>query len=75
MLTLRLIKRDGSMQEILLQSIDDTPVIFDKVIDLPPTELAEISIESNGKATRLGDHDARMAALLVRNLTITAGSL
>jgi hypothetical protein len=73
-LTLRIIKLDGSSKVILLQSMDDTPVIFDKVIDIPPSELAEISIETNGKASHLGEQDARMAAWIILNLTITAVS-
>lgn len=70
-LTLRVIKQDGTTQKILLQSKGDAQIVFDKVIDLPPIELAEVSIETDGKATPLGERDPRMAAWIVRNLTIT----
>ncbi len=70
-LTLRIFKRDGLSQGILLQSKGDAPSVFDKVIDFPPTELAELSIETDGKATPLGERDTRIAAWIVRNVTIT----
>lgn len=70
-LTLRIIRRDGSSQEILLQSKGDAPAMFEEVIDLPPNELAELSIETDGKASRLGQSDHRVAAWIVRNLNIT----
>jgi len=70
-LTLRIIKRDGASQEIVLQSNGDALAMFEKVIDLPPMELAEISIETDSKASPLGDQDARMAAWIVRNVNIT----
>jgi hypothetical protein len=70
-LTLRIIKRDGSSQEFLLQSKGDAPSVFDKIIDFPSTEFAELSIETDGRAFPLGDQDARLAAWIVRNVTIT----
>jgi len=70
-LTLQIIKHDGTTQIILLKSKGDAQIVFDKVIDFPPTELAEVSIETDGKATPLGERDKRMAAWIVRNVTIT----
>ena len=69
-LTLRIIKRDGSSQEILLQSKGDAPAMFEKVIDLPPIDLAEVSIETDGKASPLGNGDSRVAAWIIRDLNI-----
>lgn len=69
-LTLRIFKRDGSSQGILLQSKGDALLVFDKVIDFSPTELAEVSIETDGKASLLSDRDPRIAAWVVRNLDI-----
>lgn len=37
----------------------------------PPADLAEISIESDGNATPLGERDMRTASLIIRNLKIT----
>lgn len=70
-LALRLIKRNGSGREILLQSNGDASAMFDQVIDVPPVELAEISIETDGKAFPLGDRDTRRAAWIIRNVKIT----
>ncbi|MHB8108729.1 MAG: hypothetical protein ACYDHW_01710, partial [Syntrophorhabdaceae bacterium] len=69
-LALRIIKRDGSSQKILLTSNDDARAVFDQVIDVPPIELAEISIETDGKASPLGERDPRMAAWMICNMTI-----
>lgn len=70
-LTLRIAQRDGSSQEVLLHTKKDVPAMFDRVIDLPPIELTEISIETDGKATPLSEKDARTAAWIVRNVTVT----
>lgn len=70
-LLVHFIKRDGSTQELSLFGKAGTPSIFDKVIDIPAAELSDIMIESDGKATQLSDRDTRMAAWVIRNLTIT----
>jgi hypothetical protein len=70
-LTLRIIKRDGSSQEIQLHSKGDVQLVFEKIIDLPPAELTGLSIETDGKASPLSARDVRMAAWIVRNVTIT----
>jgi len=70
-LTLRFSARDGLIRDIQLTAKGDVSAIFEKVIDIPPTKLAELSIETDGKATPLGDQDSRDAAWLIRNLTIT----
>lgn len=69
-LALRFIKHDGSIDEILLPSNGDILSTFDKVIDLSPIEISEISIETDGKAYQLSDDDPRIAAFLIRNLDI-----
>jgi hypothetical protein len=70
-LTLLIIKRDGAKQGVILRSTGGAPTVFDKVIDVPPIELSEISIETDGKATRLSERDPRMAAWIIRNVNIT----
>ena len=70
-LALRIIKRNGTSREVLLRTNGDAPAMFDQVIDVLPIELAEISIETDGKASPLGDRDHRMAAWIVRNVNIT----
>jgi len=74
-LTLRIIKRDGTSQDILLKGEDDALSVFDKVINIPPTALAEVSIETDGKASPLGNGDPRVAAWIIRNLNINPVSL
>jgi hypothetical protein len=70
-LTLRIIKRDGSSLEFLLQSKGDAPAMFERVIDLPPIELAEIIIETDGIPAALGGGDTRLAAWVIRNFSIS----
>lgn len=70
-LTVHIRTRDGSSRHFSLHSLSDAPAKFEKLVDLPPSELTEISVETDGQASRLGDHDARMAALSIRNLAIT----
>jgi hypothetical protein len=43
---------------------------FEEIIDLPPSEVAEISIETDGQASRLGEQDSRNAAIIIRNVTV-----
>ncbi len=70
-LTVHIRTRDGSSQQFLLHSKGDAPATFEKIIDLPPSELMEVSIETDGRASRLGEQDARMAAWIIRNLSVT----
>ncbi|MEI6096544.1 MAG: hypothetical protein WCR08_14000, partial [Gammaproteobacteria bacterium] len=67
-LTLRIIKRNGSTLKILLPSKGNIPTIFEKLIDLPPNEISEISIETDGTALPLSKSDPRVAAWMIRNL-------
>lgn len=70
-LILRITRRDGSSQDIMLRNNDDATATFEKIIDVPPTDFTDFSIETDGKATPLGDRDTRMAAWIVRNVNIT----
>ena len=70
-LTVHIRTRDGSSRELLLHSQGDASATFEKIIDLPPSELTEVSIETDGQASRLGEQDARMAAWIIRNLNFT----
>jgi len=69
-LTVHISTRDGSSQQLLIHSNGDAPATFEKIIDLPPGELTEVSIETDGRASRLGEQDARMAAWIIRNLSV-----
>jgi hypothetical protein len=70
-LSLHIINRNGTSQEVLLQSNGEALEKFSKVVDIPPIEIAEISIETDGIAFPLGNGDHRVAALIIRNLDIT----
>lgn len=70
-LTVHIRTRDGSSRQFLLHSQGDAPATFEKIIDLPPSELTEVSIETDGQASRLGEQDARIAAWTIRNLNVT----
>lgn len=70
-LTVHIRTRDGFSRQLLLHSQGDAPATFEKIIDLPPSKLMELSIETDGEASRLGEQDARMAAWIIRNLNVT----
>lgn len=70
-LTVHIGSRVGSSRQLLIQSRGDALTTFEKIIDLPPSELVELSIETDGQASRLGEQDARMAAWIIRNVAIT----
>jgi hypothetical protein len=70
-LSLHIINRNGTSQEVLLKSNGEALEKFSKVVDIPPIEIAEISIETDGIAFPLGNGDHRVAALIIRNLDIT----
>lgn len=69
-LTVRIRTNDGLSQQFLVHSPGDSLVTFEKVIDISPNKLAEISIETDGVATPLGNGDPRITAWLIRNLAI-----
>jgi hypothetical protein len=70
-LTVHIRTRDGSSRQFLLHSQGDALATFEKIIDLPPRELMEVSVETDGQASRLGEQDARLAAWIIRNVTVT----
>jgi hypothetical protein len=71
-LTVRVSKQDGLSQEIRLRSTNDALATFDKINEFPASELAEVSIETDGEAYSLGGRDARMAAMIIRNVSVAS---
>jgi hypothetical protein len=67
-LTVHIRTRDGSSRKLSINSEGGSLARFEKIIDLPPSELADISFETDGRASRLGEQDARVAAWIIRNL-------
>ncbi len=69
-LTLRVAQRDGTIKENIIPSDGGASVTFEAILDTPPADLAEMSIETDGAASPLGGGDPRMAAWTVRNVSI-----
>ncbi|QLZ68646.1 hypothetical protein FOLKNPGA_01425 [Legionella sp. PC1000] len=42
--------------------------VYDQILDIPPASLTEITITTNGNATRLNEADSRVAAYAIFNL-------
>lgn len=70
-LTLQIITRDKRCQEYLLKSSGNFIERFERVFAIPPDEIEKISIETDGKATPLGNGDNRVAAWVIRDVQIT----
>lgn len=71
LLTLRVVRRDGSVQQIELEGDGQAMQAFDQLVDAAPAELA---FSTDGKATVLGPGDPRMGAWLIRNIKLTAAT-
>lgn len=71
-LTLRVVRRDGSAQEIVLQGEGEAMAAVDQLVDAAPGALAELAFSTDGKASALGPGDPRLGAWLIRNITLTA---
>ena len=68
---IHIIKQDGSIKKYLMHGNGAGLNTFEKIIDLPSSKLAGISIETDGKATILGKNDSRKAAWIIRNMNLT----
>lgn len=66
--TLRVMRRDGSAQQIELQGDGQAMQAFDQLVDAAPAALA---FSTDGKATVLGPGDPRLGAWLIRNIRLT----
>jgi hypothetical protein len=71
-LTLRVVRRDGSAQQIVLQGDGQAMAAFDQLVDAAPAALAELAFSTDGKASALAPGDPRLGAWLIRNITLTA---
>jgi len=69
-LALHLIRRNGASQEIILPTSGNAMVSFERVIDVPPGDLSEMSAEGDGRSFVLGKGDPRMAAFMIRNVVV-----
>lgn len=69
MISLYIISKDNKKTKIYINnSKENALTAFNKIINIPPNELKELIIETDGKATILGELDDRKAALLIRNI-------
>lgn len=73
-LTVRIRARGEVSRQFRLDAQEDSSAIFDKLIDIPPIEILEVSIESDGQVSPLGEQDTRVASWVIRNMTIAPAS-
>ena len=71
-LTLRVVRRDGSAQPIVLHGDGTAMAVFDQLVDTAPAKLAELGFSTDGKASVLAPGDPRLGAWLIRNIKLTA---
>lgn len=72
-LTLTFNQNDGPSEKLLLNSNGvgvEKMTVFDRDVDVSPAKLNEITIETDGTPSRLGENDPRMAAWMIRNVKI-----
>jgi len=74
-LTIIIQTQNNEIRQFVVHSEGKETAVFEKVMDLPPNELTEFSVETDGQATRLSEQDARQAAWAVRNVSIIPISL
>ena len=61
---------DGREYPFTVPSTGEGLCTWDKIIDLPPGKLLDIGIETDGEAARLSAEDSRVAAFMIRNMSI-----
>jgi len=69
-LKVQLVKHDGTRLERLISSDGSKSEICEQLFDVRPTEVTDVCIETNGKATLIGNGDSRVAAMIIRNVRI-----
>jgi hypothetical protein len=72
MMTLRLSGANGRMLKLDLGRGHFPLKFFDQVIDFPPSELEELTVETSDAALPLGASDPRLAAFIVRNVRLSS---
>jgi hypothetical protein len=70
-LTLKILTRNGVFHQKILPKLNASLAAFDESVDLPPAEILELGIETDENATPLGSTDPRLAAWIIRNLSVT----
>jgi hypothetical protein len=71
-LTLKVVRRDGSVQQIVLEGTGQGVQPFDQLLDVAPDALADLSFSTDGKASALGPNDTRLGAWMIRNIALSA---
>ena len=69
-LTVLIRTRSGLSKKFSIYSPGKVSAIFDETVELLPSDLEVISIEGDGIASPLGRGDPRVAAWIIRNLTV-----
>ena len=70
-LTLNITTNDGAVHEIFIQGKSGELELFDKILDMPPSEIAEFALETDGIASPLGENDPLIAAWIIRNISVS----
>jgi hypothetical protein len=69
-LTVKIETRDGASQQFLVSSRSGALETFETKVDLPPSRLSQVIIQTNGKASVIGNGDPRIVTMRIRNLMI-----
>ena len=73
-LKVNLMLRDGTSRQFSIKSNGKEISTFEKTVSFSPSELTELSIETDGNPARISEKDSRCAAWMIRNLTIELDS-
>ena len=73
-LTVNLFALNGTSRQFLIESKGNEIGTFETTVNFSPSELSELSIETNGNPSHISEKDSRCAAWMIRNLTIDVDS-
>jgi len=69
-LAVKVESRDGASQQFLVPSRGGALETFETRVDLPPSRLSQVIIQTNGKASVIGNGDPRTVTMRIGNLAI-----
>ena len=71
-LNVHLVLRDGTSRVFPIESKGNKIDTFDKTVDVSPSDITELSIETDGRASPISRTDMRSAAWMIRNVNIVS---
>jgi hypothetical protein len=69
-LTVKVETLDGTSQQFVVPSHGGSLETFETKVGLPPSRLSRVTIQTNGKASAIGNGDSRIVTMRIRNLAI-----